>query len=119
MLSPYSKEVGMPFDQELARRVRVHLSSRSGVIEKGMFGGTAFFVDGNLCVGVIRHDLVARIGPERFPDAMERAGTRVFAMTGRPMSGWVMVAPIGCPDDGALASWIGEALEYVSTLPGQ
>jgi len=109
----------MPFDDELARRVREKLSGRPGVTEKGMFGGTAFFVDGNLCVGVIRNELVARVGPERFPQAVERIGTRPFAMTGRPMSGWVLVAPTGYPDDGALAGWVAEALEYVVTLPKQ
>ncbi len=109
----------MPFDVDLARRVREQLAGTSGVTEKGMFGGTAFFIDGNLCVGVIRKDLVARVGPERFPDAMERAGSRPFTMTGRPMTGWVMVSPAGCPDDRALAGWIAEALEYVVTLPKQ
>jgi hypothetical protein len=109
----------MPFDDELARRVRQQLAGTSGVTEKGMFGGTAFFVDGNMCVGVIRHELVARVGPERFTDAVERIGTRPFTMTGRPMSGWVMVAPPGYPDDGALAGWVAEALEYVGTLPRQ
>ena len=107
----------MPFDVDLAHRVRQQLAATSGVSEKGMFGGTAFFVDGNLCVGVIRDDLVARVGPERFPEAVERAGTRLFTMTGRPMSGWVVVGPAGWPDDRALAGWIAEALEYVVTLP--
>lgn len=106
----------MPFDVDLARRVRHQLAGRNDVTEKGMFGGTAFFVDGNLCVGVIRNDLVARVGPERFPEAMGRAGSRPFTMTGRPMSGWVMVGPAGWPDDRALAGWIAEALDYVVTL---
>jgi len=108
----------MPFDEDLARRLREHLSDRSGVTERGMFGGTAFFVDGNLCVGVIRDELVARVGPERFSDAVGRAGSRPFDMAGRPMSGWVKVAPAGYAD-GALAGWVTEALEYVVTLPRQ
>ncbi|HXM58952.1 MAG TPA: TfoX/Sxy family protein [Candidatus Dormibacteraeota bacterium] len=107
----------MPFDVDLARRVREQLAGTSGVTEREMFGGKAFLVHGNMCVGVIREELVARVGPERFPAAMERAGTRPFAMTGRPMSGWVMVAPAGCPDDRALAGWIADAMEYVTTLP--
>ena len=82
-----------------------------------MFGGRAFFVDGNLCVGVIRDQLVARVGPERLPDAVQRPGPRLFDLTGQPMSGWVLVAPAGCPDDKALAGWVAEALEYVCTLP--
>lgn len=109
----------MPFDQDLARRLREQLSGRTGVTEKAMFGGTAFLLHGNLCVGVIRDSLVARVGPERFPDAIDRPGARPFDLTGRPMSGWVMVAPPGYPDDGALAGWVAEALEYVSTLPAR
>ncbi len=107
----------MPFDDDLARRLREQLAGRAGVTERGMFGGKAFFVNGNMCVGVIRDKLVARVGPERFSDAVERPGARPFDLTGYPMSGWVMVGPAGCPDDRALAGWVAEALEYVLTLP--
>jgi hypothetical protein len=109
----------MPFDEGLARQVRDRLAGHESVSEKGMFGGLAFFVDGNLCVGVIRQNLVARVGPERSPAALERPGVRPFDLTGRPMSGWVMVAPMGYPDAGALAGWVQEALDYVLTLPRQ
>lgn len=107
----------MPFDDDLAHRVRRQLAGRSGVTERPMFGGLSFLVSGNLCVGVIRDELVARVGPERFAEAVGRAGARPFDMTGRPMSGWVMVGPAGYPDDRALAGWVAEALEYVTSLP--
>jgi hypothetical protein len=109
----------MPFDEDLARRLREKLGGRAGVTERAMFGGKVFFVDGNLCVGVVRDQLVARVGPERLADAVARPGTRPFDLTGQPMSGWVLVGPAGCPDDGALAGWVAEALEYVRTLPKQ
>ena len=109
----------MPFDEDLARRVRQKLTGTGGVTEKSMFGGMAFFVDGNLCMGVIREHLVARVGPERFSEALERPGVRPFDLTGRPMSGWVMVPPAAYPDETALSSWVAEALEYVVTLPKQ
>jgi hypothetical protein len=109
----------MPFDEDLARRLREQLAGRTGVTERPMFGGKAFFVDGQMCVGVIRDKLVARVGPERFPEAMARPGARRFDLTGWPMSGWVMVGPAGLPDDRALAGWVAEALDYVLTLPGE
>ena len=43
-------------------------------------------------------------------------GSRLFDLTGQPMSGWVLVAPAGYADDRALAEWVAEALEYVCTL---
>ena len=107
----------MPFDEDLARRVRAELSARARVTERELFGGMGFFLDGNLCVGVIRDELVARVGPERFPEAVERLGVRPFDLTGRKMSGWVLVKPAGFPDDRSLRDWVAEALEYVTTLP--
>ncbi len=107
----------MAFDENLATRLRGALSGTSGVTEKSMFGGMAFLLDGNMLVGVVRDDLVARVGPEQFEAAVARPGARAFDLSGRPMSGWVMVAPEGCDADGSLNLWIAEALEYVRTLP--
>jgi len=105
------------FDENLAARLRDALVGTTGVTEKAMFGGKAFLVDGNMLVGVIKNDLVARVGPERFEAAVAKDGVRPFDFSGRPMSGWVMVAPDGCQTDASLNAWIEEALEYVQTLP--
>jgi hypothetical protein len=39
-------------DEGLANRVRQVLAATEGVLEKRMFGGLAFLVQGNMCVGV-------------------------------------------------------------------
>jgi len=109
----------MPFDEELARRLRAELANNEGVTERAMFGGMAFLLNGNMCVGVIRDQLVARVGPERFGEAVERLGARTFDLTGRPMSGWVMVRPEGFDTGQPLAKWVRESLDYVLTLPPQ
>jgi TfoX/Sxy family transcriptional regulator of competence genes len=107
----------MAFDVNLAARLRDALIGTGGVTEKSMFGGKAFLLDGNMLVGVIQNDLVARVGPERFDAAVARKGVRPFDFSGRPMSGWVMVAPEGCDTDTTLGKWVDEALDYVRTLP--
>jgi len=107
----------MAFDEKLAARLRDALAGTDGVTEKAMFGGKAFLFDGNMLVGVIKNDLVARVGPERFEAAVARNGVRTFDFSGWPMSGWVMVAPDGCQTEASLRAWIEEALEYVQTLP--
>ena len=107
----------MAFDETLAARLRDALVGTTGVTEKAMFGGKAFLLDGNMLVGVIQNDLVARVGPERFEAAVARNGVRPFDFSGRPMSGWVMVAPEGCQTDASLNAWIEEALAYVRALP--
>jgi TfoX/Sxy family transcriptional regulator of competence genes len=107
----------MAFDQGLAQRIREHLAPTGGVSEKQMFGGIAFLVDGNMCVGVIGEELIARVGLEATETALGRPGSRLFDFSGRPMKGWITVAPDALEDDDALAGWIDDALGFVRTLP--
>jgi TfoX/Sxy family transcriptional regulator of competence genes len=107
----------MAFDQGLAQRLREQLAATGGVTEKQMFGGLAFLVDGNMCVGVIGEELIARVGLDATDAALERPGSRLFDFSGRPMKGWITVAPDALEDDDALAGWIDDALGFVRTLP--
>jgi TfoX/Sxy family transcriptional regulator of competence genes len=107
----------MAFDQGLAQRIREHLTPTGGVTEKQMFGGLAFLVDGNMCVGVMGEELIARVGQDATGPALERPGSRLFDFTGRPMKGWIMVDPAALEDDDALAGWVDDALRFVRTLP--
>jgi TfoX/Sxy family transcriptional regulator of competence genes len=107
----------MAFDQGLAQRVREQLAGTSGVTEKQMFGGLSFLVDGNLCVGVLGEELMARVGPAATEAALARPGSRLFDMGGRPMKGWVNVRSDVLEADDALAGWVSDALAFVRTLP--
>jgi len=42
-----------------------------------------------------------------------------FNVTGRPMKGWVLVAPEGVEHDDQLTEWIRRAEEFVATLPAR
>ena len=107
----------MAFDQGLAQRVRAQLADTSGVTERQMFGGLSFLVDGNLCVGVLGEELMARVGPAATEAALARPGSRLFDMGGRPMKGWVNVHQDVLEADDALAGWVADALAFVRTLP--
>jgi TfoX/Sxy family transcriptional regulator of competence genes len=107
----------MAFDEGLAQRLRERLAGTGGVAERRMFGGLSFLADGHLCVGVMGEELIARVGPDATPAALERPGSRLFDFTGRPMKGWVTVSPGALEDDDALAGWVELALAYVRTLP--
>jgi TfoX/Sxy family transcriptional regulator of competence genes len=105
------------YDEGLAERIRRHLSGQPGVVEKKMFGGLSFMVDGNLCVGVIGDELCARVDPGGLDAALRRRGAHVFDFSGRPAKGMVSVAPSGLEDDDAFAAWVDESLAHVRTLP--
>ncbi len=109
----------MAFDDGLAQRVREVLGERPGLTEKKMFGGLAFLSSGNMLVGVIADVLICRVGPEATDDALAQPGARAFDLTGRPMSGWVLVGGDAVSEDDALAEWIARADRFVSTLPAK
>ena len=109
----------MAYDESLARRMRTEIGSLPGLVEKKMFGGVGFLVHGNMACGVHGDDLIVRVGPERYEQALAQPHTRPFDMTGRPMSGWVMVAPAGMTDDETLAAWVRTGVEYALSLPAK
>jgi len=107
----------MPYSESLAGRVRDALAGRHGVVEKKMFGGVCFMVDGNMCVGVWKDSLIARIGEAEAAKALERSGVSEFDVTGRPMRHWVLIDPDEIDTDATLREWIELALQFVKTLP--
>ncbi len=107
----------MAFAAALAQRVRDVLAGQPGLEGKRMFGGIAFMVHGNMCCGVHKEDLIVRVGPERYPEALVRPHVGEFDLTGRPMAGWVTVSAAGLGSAGALDAWVGDGLGYALSLP--
>ena len=106
----------MAYDETLAARVRGTLAPH-GAEEKAMFGGIAFMVSGNMCCGVLRDDLIVRTFPEDAVAALDEQHVREFDVTGRPMTGWLLVEPGATESDEGLRAWVGRALAFVRTLP--
>ena len=48
----------MPFDADLAERVRASMTTRPAFEERRMFGGNSFMVNGNVACGVLNDDLL-------------------------------------------------------------
>ena len=109
----------MAYDEGVAQRIRENLEDRGDVVEKKMFGGIAFMVRGNMCVGVNGDDLMLRVGKMRHAELVERPHVRPMDFTGRPMDGFLFLAPDGYESDADLTAWIDTALEYVLTLPAK
>ena len=109
----------MAFDEGLAERIREILRDRRGVTERKMFGGLAFMLDGRMFVGILGDTLMARVGPEAYAKALAQKHVREMDFTGKPMKGYVFVAPEGFESDAALESWIGRCAKFVQTLPAK
>ena len=108
----------MAYDEGLAQRLRDYFDSQDRhVVEKKMFGGLAFMLHGNMCVGVIDAKLMARVGKENHVAALERPHAHPMDFTGRPMKGFLYVDPDGYEADETLADWVELCMSFVNTLP--
>ena len=107
----------MVYDKGLAQRVREILEDESGFTEKNMFGGICFLLFGNMVCGIIKDDLIARIGADRYAELLKMPHTKKFDLTGKPMKGWVMVLSAALDSDEELNDWVQKAMSFVRTLP--
>jgi TfoX/Sxy family transcriptional regulator of competence genes len=107
----------MAYDEELAHRARELLADEVGLTEKAMFGGLAFLLDGNMSVGISGEELMVRVGPDATEDTLSRPHVRISDMGGRPMKGWVLVAPAGIKTKRQLRSWVRRGVQFARTLP--
>jgi len=107
----------MAFDEQLANSVRKRLGRKSGLVEKKMFGGLAFLINGNMSVGVHGNELIVRVAPESTDATLKEPGARVFDLTGRPMKGWLLVGGAGINDPASLTKWVRRGVDYASSLP--
>ena len=107
----------MAFDEALAERVRATVADVDGVVEKRMFGGLAFVLNGNMAVGVHGEELIVRLAPEQTEEALAEPDVRVFDMTGRPMKGWVLVGQEATASEDGLGAWVTRGLDFAESLP--
>jgi hypothetical protein len=107
----------MTYNETLAQRIRLEMGGLPGLIEKKMFGGIGYLLNGNMACGVHGDGLIVRVGTEQSAAALSRPHTRVFDLTGKAMAGWLVVDPPGCASDANLRTWIDIGVKYALTLP--
>jgi TfoX/Sxy family transcriptional regulator of competence genes len=88
-----------------------------GLTEKKMFGGLAMLLHGNMAVGVHGDALIVRTDPAQHDVLLAEPGARTFDLTGRPMTGWLLIDPHGCAEDGDLRRWADRGIAYARSLP--
>ena len=101
-------------DDDLAARVRAALGGRTDVVEKRMFGGLCFMVNGQMCCGLTKTDFMVRVGKDAYEAALAQPHARPMDFTGRPLAGMVYVDPDGLRSAAALKKWVDRAVAFVT-----
>lgn len=107
----------MAYDEDFADRVRDALAMREDLTERKMFGGIGFMIGGNMACGITStSELMVRVAPEDNDAALEEEHVREFEMSGKKMSGWLIVDREGTQSDEDLAGWVDAGADYASSL---
>ena len=108
----------MPYDVELADRVREIVAGEAGLSEQRMFGGLAFLVGGRMAVAASSTGgLLLRCDPLRTEELLDTPGVDRFRMRGREMDGWLRVDADVVATDEALREWVAHGVAYAGSLP--
>jgi TfoX/Sxy family transcriptional regulator of competence genes len=106
----------MPYNKDLEARIQKIVSSWKNTDSKNMFGGICHLLNGNMFCGVHKDFLILRLGEGKAGEALELPFVKPFDITGKPMTGWVMVEEQGFKGDQELKSWLEKARAFAKTL---
>lgn len=103
----------MAYNELLADRIAMVLKEKQVAFEaKKMMGGICFLVDDKMCVGIVKQELMIRLDPEIYDEAIKKEGCRPMDFTKRPMKGYVFVDQLATDMDRDLEYWIQLALDF-------
>ncbi len=109
----------MPYNQDLEKKLDLLTVKLGEFTKKKMFGGVGYMMNGNMVFGIHKESLLIRTSPEKEPEMLKQNGVSIFDMTGRPMKGWLLIAPPVWKTDQQLLGWLNIAIDYVIHLPGK
>jgi TfoX/Sxy family transcriptional regulator of competence genes len=102
----------MSYSEKLATRIREALADIKKVEEKKMFRGVCFMVKDKMCVCVSGEEMMCRIGPEKYEEAIEKTGTRPMIMRGKTMKGFLFVSQDAIRSKKEFDYWIDLCLGF-------
>jgi TfoX/Sxy family transcriptional regulator of competence genes len=110
----------MAYDEELANRIRELLAGERRLSEQRMFGGLAFLVNGNMAIAASREGgVLVRVDPAASEKLVSSSKANVAVMGGRPMQGWLRVAPDDLRTKRQLSTWVQRGVDYARSLPAK
>lgn len=103
----------MAYNENLGDLLRSELKRRNVAFEeKKMMGGLCIMVDDKMCVGVIKDDLMARVGPHKYDQFLEKPGARIMDFTKRPMKGYLYADAEAWDNQQRLSEWVDQCLIF-------
>jgi hypothetical protein len=97
---------------ELTNRVREALQHVDGVEEKKMFRGTAFMLNGKMCISTGDTRLMCRVNPALHNELVLSKKCEVMKMKGREYKGYFYIQEADIAAQKEFVFWINLALNF-------
>jgi TfoX/Sxy family transcriptional regulator of competence genes len=107
----------MSYNLELEKRIDRQTYQLGIDDKKKMFGGIGYLTGGKMVFGIHKEWLIVRTSPGQAEEWLKKEGVKVFDITGRPMKGWLMIAPESITTDNQLLVLLNLSKEFVRALP--
>jgi TfoX/Sxy family transcriptional regulator of competence genes len=103
----------MAYDEYLQERIESVLNEKSISFEaKKMMGGLCFMVDDKMCLGIVKNELMVRVGENQYQELIQIEGAKPMDFTKRPMKGYLFVEPASIDFEKDLEFWIDKCLAF-------
>lgn len=96
----------MAFNEVLNDKIREAMCLFPNAEEKHMFGGVCYMLNGKMCVGVVKDEMMCRVGSAIYEEALEKEGAREMVFTGKAMKGYIFVDEFGLRTAEQFNYWI-------------
>ena len=110
----------MAYDETLAAQIRELTADEPDLTERKMFGGLAFLIRGNMAVAASgQGGIIVRVDPQESDTLVGKTNAHHMVMRGRPMRGWLRVAPEHLRPKRELARWVELGMTCARSLPAK
>jgi len=109
----------VPRDKGLEELLNDDLRTESGIMDKAMFGGWAWLLNGHLLCGARDDGMLVRLGKDQDAWALDILGIEPMISRARRMHGWVRAAPEVYGNDTLRHTLLNAALKFVRSLPAK
>lgn len=109
----------MSHEDSLEQKVEDRVFQWPGLVKKRMFGGICYLLNGNMCFGIFKGHLIVRMAADLAAKKLMETNVRCFDITGKPMTGWVMVEKGSWSHQKELAAWLDIGKSFALSLSGK
>lgn len=107
----------MAYNETLAERITDLLKPQKKLVIKKMFGGICYMLKEKMIAGIVEDKLMIRCLSEEYDNLLNKPHAGEMTFTGKPMKGFLYIAPEGIRTDKQLQKWLDVGIEFAHKSP--